>query len=71
MFLENVFVFTLHVRLGEVLEWEDGLVDGCGVLGTGEDAAASRSAQRLVGGEGDHIGERHGIGMHVGGSEDG
>ena len=50
---------------------EHRLVDGCRMLGLGEDAATARAAQGLVRGEGDHIGVRHRVGVRTTGDEAG
>ena len=50
---------------------EDRLVDGRGVLGPAQDAAAAGTAQRLVGGERDDVGVRHRVGVRPAGDEPG
>ena len=50
---------------------EDRAVDGLRVLGLAQDHAAARTAQRLVGGRGDHVGVGHGRGMGTTGDQAG
>ncbi len=50
---------------------EHRFVNGLGVLSPREDAASAGAAQRLVGGEGDHVGERHRVGIGAPGDEAG
>ncbi len=53
-----------HVLEGPTLETgEDGAIDVRRQLGPAQDGAAAGTAQGLVGGEGDHVGERRRIGV--------
>ena len=57
---------------GSALEpGEHGRVDRLGVLLAAHDRAAARSAQRLVGREGDDVGVRDGVRVHAAGDEAG
>src|SRR5690606_4621335 len=40
-------------------------------VGLGQDQAAARAAQGLVGGGGDHVGERYRVRVHAGGNQTG
>ena len=48
---------------------EDGAVQGLLVLSLHQDHAATGAAQALVGGGGDHVRKRHGVGVHARGDQ--
>ena len=58
------------VRVRATLEArKNSLIDPFGqVCVRGQDAGPARAAERLVGGERDHVGDTHGVGIHAGNS---